>query len=128
MMKRILIVDDDQDIVKLVEDRLEDNNYEVICANDGDDGINKAKQQQPDLIIMDIIMPGMSGGDAVRLLKADGQTKNIPIIFLTAAVADISKGQEIKTVNVDGQFLPAIAKPFNPSELLFEIKKLIGGK
>ena len=128
-MKRILIVDDDLDIVNLVKNRLENNHYEVIVANDGSQGIKQAQEQRPDLIIMDILMPLMPGGDAVRLLKTDVKTKHIPIIFLTAVIANIPRGGpgvDEKGINVGGQFYPAIAKPFEPAQLLFEIKKLIG--
>ncbi len=119
-MKRILIVDDDPGIVDLIKNRLENDHYEVICADDGSQGIKQAKEQKPDLIIMDILMPKMPGGEAVRLLRRDVKTEHIPIIFLTAVTGGVTG------INVDGQFYTAIAKPFEPAELLFEIKKLIG--
>ncbi len=127
-MKRILIVDDEPDIVELVKNRLEENNYDVICAPDGKEGIKKAQQQRPDLILMDILMPHMSGGDAVRLLRADAATKHIPIMFLTAITALSPQGGEDKGVKVGEQFYPSISKPFKPEKLLFEIKRLIGDK
>ena len=73
-------------------------------------------------------MPNLQGGDAVRLLKSDVTTKHIPVIFLTAVTANMPQGAEDKAVNVDGQFFKAIAKPFEPENLLSEIKKLMGGK
>jgi len=126
MPKKILVVDDEPEVVEVVSSRLKSNGYEVISAANGREGIKAARQQQPDLIIMDIIMPNLSGGDAVRLLMSDVKTKNIPIIFLTAVTASMPKGTEDR-VNVDGQFIKAIAKPFEPENLLFEIRKLIGG-
>ena len=125
-MLKILVVDDDPDIIELAQNRLEANNYKVISASDGKDGIKKAQQEKPDLIVMDIMMPHMQGGDAVRLLKADQLTKHIPIIFLTALASNQPQGQEEKNINVDGKFFTAIAKPFKSEKLLFEIKKLIG--
>jgi CheY-like chemotaxis protein len=127
MAKKILMVDDEPEILKVISTRLTSKGYEVISAADGDEGIKKARQQKPDLIIMDIMMPNMSGGDAVRLLRADEETKHIPIVFLTAITANMPKGQEDRGVNVDGQFFKAIPKPFELGNLLLEIKKLIGG-
>ncbi len=124
-MKKILVVDDDPDIVELVKNRLEANNYAVISASDGKEGIKKAQQQKPDLIVMDIIMPNMSGGDAARLLQVDAATKHIPIIFLTAVTANVSQGEEAPGVNVDGKFFKAIAKPFKAEFLLKKVKELL---
>jgi CheY-like chemotaxis protein len=124
--KKILVVDDEQDIVKVISLRLKSSGYEVISAVDGNGGINEAQKQKPDLIIMDIMMPDLSGADAVRLLKSDITTKDIPIIFLTALLDNSPKDENDKRVNVDGQFYTAVAKPFEPPNLLFEINKLIG--
>ncbi len=121
-MQNILVVDDDPDIVELLKTRLEANNYEVICALDGKEGIKKAKEQKPDLIIMDILMPNMSGAEAFKILRADAATKHIPIIFLTV----LTVGIDVTKVNIDGEFYTSIAKPFKPEKLLSEIEKLIG--
>jgi CheY-like chemotaxis protein len=125
-MPKILVVDDDPDIIKLVQNRLEANNYRVISASDGEDGIKKAQQEKPDLIVMDIMMPHMQGGDAVRLLRADQLTKHIPIIFLSAVASNQPRAQAEESINVGGEFFTAIAKPFKPERLLFEITRLIG--
>ena len=127
-MKTILIVDDDVDIVDLVENRLKKNNYDVIFANNGSDGIKKAVEQKPDLIIMDILMPQMTGGEAVKILKSFEDTQNIPILFFTAMTlnSNLSKDSDIDQVNVDGKFYPAISKPFEPNKLLSTIKSLLG--
>ena len=124
-MKKILIVDDDPEVVELVRNRLEANHYEVASAADGQIGIKKAQKEKPDLILMDIMMPNLPGGDAVRLLKSDVATKHIPLIFLTAVTANIPQGEEGRGINVDGQYYTAIAKPFKPEKLLFEIGRLI---
>ena len=118
-MKKILIVDDDTDIIDLVENRLKKNNYEVIVANDGDAGVKKALEQKPDLIIMDVMMPRMSGGEAVKFLKTQPSTQNIPVLFFTAI------GSDLEEINVDGHFYPAVQKPFEPSKLLAAITKLL---
>jgi len=125
-MKKILIVDDDVDITNLVVNRLKKNNYNVIFSNDGDNGIKKALEQKPDLIIMDIMMPKMHGGEAVKLLRSYESTKNIPIIFFTALTTNLQNSAELDKINVDGQFYPAISKPFEPNKLLSAIKSLLG--
>jgi len=125
-VKKILIVDDDVDIVELVENRLRSNNYDVIFANDGDTGVKKALEKRPDLIIMDVMMPHMHGGEAVKLLKSLEITKNIPIIFFTAMNSYLPKNTELDQINVDGNLYPAITKPFEPEKLLSTIKKLLG--
>jgi len=127
-MKTILVVDDKADIVELIKNRLEANNYNVLSACDGKQGIQQAQQHKPDLIVMDIMMPNVSGGEAVKVLKADITTKHIPVIFLTAAASSVPQGQEPGRVYVDGQFYPALGKPFKPDQLLAEIDKLIGEK
>jgi adenylate cyclase len=126
-MKKILVVDDDPQIVDLVKIRLEANNYNVIFSPDGEDGVSKVKQEKPDLVIMDIMMPKMTGGDAVRILVADNATKDIPIIFLTALTDKLPyEAGHRGSINVDGHQFPAIPKPFKSEKLLLEIKKLIG--
>ena len=125
-MKTILVVDDKADIVELVKSRLEANHYKVIVASDGNEGIKQAKQHKPDLIVMDIMMPNMSGGEAVKVLKSDAGTQHIPVVFLTAVGSSVREGEEPGRVYVDGQFFPAISKPFKPEKLLSEIKKLVG--
>jgi CheY-like chemotaxis protein len=127
-MKTILVVDDKADIVELVKNRLEANNYMVLSASDGNQGIKQAQQYKPDLIVMDIMMPNVSGGEAVKVLKSDKTTRHIPVIFLTAAASSVPQGQEPGRVYVDGQFYPALGKPFKPEQLLLEIDKLIGEK
>jgi CheY-like chemotaxis protein len=124
-MKKILIVDDDSDIVELTKNRLEANSYEVISAANGEDALKKARKEMPDLIIMDILLPNMQGGEVVRYLKSEQETKDIPVIFLTAVASNAPQDQEDKGINVEGKFFTAIAKPFKMERLLFEIKKLI---
>ena len=124
-MKKILIVDDDTDITVLIENRLKKEGYEVIIANDGNTGIKKALQEKPDLIIMDVMMPRMSGGEAVKTLKKYDNTRYIPILFFTAMVSSTESNDGLEEINVDGEFYPALTKPFEPSKLLSSIKLLL---
>ena len=94
--KRILIVEDDRLSLIVLRQLLTAQGYEILQSSEGWDGINRARNEQPDLIVMDIKLPDISGLDATLLLKKDDQTKNIPIIAVTAFVtpedeADASK-------------------------------------
>ncbi len=80
---RILVVDDNHSVVKLLELLLQREGYIVLTAFDGMDGLQKAGQEKPDLIILDVVMPGIEGYEVCRHLQADPNTANIPIIFLT---------------------------------------------
>lgn len=121
MAKKILVVDDEPNIVKMVESRLKANGYDVISAFDGKEGIEKAKQNKPDLIVLDILMPEMDGTAVAEELKKDAQLRGIPIIFLTCLV---EKGEIRDNEHMIGGNL-FIAKPFEPDELLSMINQSI---
>ncbi|NQT94853.1 MAG: response regulator [Candidatus Omnitrophica bacterium] len=119
--KKILLVDDETDMVDIVKLRLEANGYEVITAYDGQEALDKAKTESPDLIILDLMLPKIDGYKVCRLLKFDQKYKSIPIIMFTARVQDEDKkmGEE---VGADAY----ITKPFEPQVLLSKIKELLG--
>jgi len=121
MSKKILIVDDEKDLLEILKVKLKDVGYEVLTAENGRDAIAKAKTQKPDLITLDIIMPDIDGAEVAEELKKDPETKNIPIIFLTCLV---TKGEEEKHVKGGRYFM---AKPYDASELLQTIEKHLGG-
>ncbi len=118
--KRILVVDDEEDIVKLVKMYLEHHRYEIITANDGQEGLRKAKAEKPDLIVLDLMLPRMDGYKVCGLLKKDTRYAKTPIILFTAKAQekDIKLGQE---VGADAY----ITKPFEPEILLAKIKELL---
>ena len=119
--KKILLVEDEIELVTLLKDRLEINNYHMISAYDGEEGLEKARDEKPDLILLDIIMPKLDGLVLCRRLKDKPQTKNIPIIIVTALVRnDLS--ERCKEAGADD----FIIKPFVSSELLDKIKKWLG--
>jgi len=121
--KKILVVDDEPDIVSMLKMRLEASGYEVITAGDGNTAYGKAKSDAPDLIILDLMLPGMDGYQVCRLLKFDEKYRRIPIIMLTA------KGQ--KEDKEWGEKVGAdfyMAKPFEAKELLSKIKELSEGR
>ena len=121
--KRILLVDDEVDFVEVLKVRLEDSNYETIVAYDGEEGLERAEKEEPDLIILDIVLPRISGFDVCRKLKIDERFKNIPIIMLTAKFQD----NDIKfgmAMGADAY----ITKPFEPHVLLEKMRELLDKK
>ena len=92
MDKKILIIDDEEDFCYFVKKNLEAiSNYEIIVANKGKKGIQIARKEKPDLILLDIMMPGIDGFEVLKRLKANEKTHNIPVIMLTAKDEDESK-------------------------------------
>lgn len=120
MPKKILLVDDDPDILSMIKMRLMASGYEVITAEDGNTAYNKAKTESPDLIIQDLMLPDMDGYQVCRLLKFDQKYKHIPIIMLTARGQQEDKEWGAK-VGVDCY----MTKPFEAKELLDKIKELL---
>lgn len=119
-MKKILVIDDYPDNVFLLQDRLEHEGFEVIKAYDGEMGIQKAINEQPDLILLDIMMPGVSGYDVCKTLSMKDETKLIPIILLTA----LTEADNLKAGLQAGAF-DYIKKPFNKTELVARINSAL---
>ena len=113
MSKTVLIVEDEPKNLKLVRDLLQRFGYAAIEATDGEQGISLARERQPDLILMDVMMPKMDGLEATRILKADAVTKDIPIIALTSYAM---KGDKEKALEAGCNRY--IAKPVDIKELL----------
>jgi len=122
---KILVVEDFPSDQKMITMALEREHYEVITAVDGKEGVEKAKQEKPDLIIMDIIMPEEDGLDACKELKSDPQCSKIPIIIHTSIQDSPILLREIQKVT-DSPFADAyIDKPCDPNYLLEVVKKFI---
>ena len=119
-MKKILIIDDYPDNVFLLQDRLEREGFEVIKAYQGETGIQKAVEEKPDLILLDIMMPDISGFDVCKTLSANQATKLIPIILLTA----LTEADSLKEGLLAGAF-DYIKKPFNRTELIARINSAL---
>lgn len=121
MSRRILAVDDEQSIVRLIEVTLTRKGYEVITANDGREAVSKAISSGPALILMDVMMPHVDGFEAVRQLKANESTRDIPVIMLTAKRhdADLIHGLESGAASY-------LTKPFNPTELVVLVERMLG--
>jgi CheY-like chemotaxis protein len=119
--KRILVADDDPVILRLIQVNLELEGYQVLTANNGEEAVETATAEHPDLVILDIMMPRLDGYQACERLKAEAPTKDIPIVFLSAKAqqADIEKG---KSYGVEAY----LTKPFDPTELLAVVDSLVG--
>ena len=113
MPKKILAVDDERHIVRLVEVNLQRAGYEVVTAFDGREALEKARTEKPDLIVLDVMMPYMDGPEVLQKLKADPETRDIPVIMLTSKAqdADVFRGWQS---GLD----PGLPKPFDPRRLL----------
>ncbi len=120
MGKKILLVDDEPELVLMVENRLKANGYEVVSALDGLAGLESAKKEKPDLIILDLMLPKMDGYKVCALLKKDTRYAKIPIVLFTARVQEKDKklGED---VGADAY----LTKPFDPQVLLKKIQDLI---
>ncbi len=120
-MTKILIVDDEQDIVESLSFMLQSQGYETICAYDGEEGLKLAKEAAPDLIMLDVMMPKINGYKICRLLKYDAKYKNIPVIMLTARSQESDKliGEETGADEY-------ITKPFEFNDVLDCLQKYTG--
>jgi len=119
-MKTILVIEDERDLLDLVAFNLEREGYRVLTALDGKDGLETARTRSPDLIILDLMLPGIMGTDICRILKNSDKTSNIPIIMLTA------KGEEIdRVVGFEVGADDYVVKPFSNRELLLRIRAIL---
>jgi len=120
MTKMILIVEDDLDIVNLIKLHLADEDYTLLTTQNGQKGLDLAMEQLPDLIVLDLMLPGSDGLDICERLKNNPKTENIPIVMLTAKgeVAD-------RIVGLESGADDYIGKPFDPRELLLRIRAVL---
>ncbi|HOK03959.1 MAG TPA: response regulator transcription factor [Victivallales bacterium] len=117
---KILVIEDEKDILDIIEFNLEKEGYKVKCVDSGEEGLKQAREKIPDIIILDLMLPGIDGLDVCKILKNDSKTRHIPVIILTAKSeeADIVTGLEIGADDY-------ITKPFNPRVLLARVKAVI---
>ncbi|MBU1570148.1 MAG: response regulator [Proteobacteria bacterium] len=122
MSKKILVVDDEEDIAELVRYNLASEGYDVVCAGSGEEAVRLAVSKQFDLVVLDLMLPGISGINVARKLRADQKTRHIPIIMLTARSeeSDIVKGLELAD--------DYITKPFSPKILCARVNAVFRRK
>ncbi len=117
---KILVVDDEPNIVQTLQDRLEMNEYQVVTAGNGREGLEKIEQERPDVILLDVIMPIMDGHEMLEMLRKQPGGRDVSVIMLTAR----SQTQDIARANACG-IDDYIVKPFDLSELLEKIERVV---
>lgn len=120
MAHKIIVIEDEPDIANLLAFHLKSNGYDCIIAKDGKKGLSLAQSERPDLVLLDLMLPGMTGTDICKVLKGNAETSHIPIIMLTA------RGDEVDRIL--GFELGAddyVIKPFSPRELMLRIKTVL---
>jgi DNA-binding response OmpR family regulator len=117
---RILVADDDVDIRELVEFKLSTLGHDVVAVGDGAAAIEACKAQRPDLAVLDVMMPGVSGLDAIRAIRADPALADLPVILLTARAQE----SDVET-GFDSGADDYITKPFSPRELASRVQALL---
>src|SRR4051812_14874267 len=120
MAKKILVVDDEYYMHRLMQHHLVRAGYEMITARNGREALEKASEESPDLVIMDVMMAEMDGLSALKELKQSPSTCEIPVIIITASAQQMTR-QESESNGAAGFF----TKPFSPTQLLMEIKRLL---
>ena len=123
-IKHILCIEDEPEMIDLIRLILGRRGFEVIGAAGGKEGLEKVRQDLPDLVLLDLMMPDMDGWEVYQQMKADEKTKDIPVIVVTAKAQSIDKVLGLHIAKVDDY----IAKPFSPQDLLNSVDKVFGEK
>jgi two-component system, OmpR family, phosphate regulon response regulator PhoB len=130
MAKRVLNVEDDPDIRTFVSTVLEENGYTPIMAKDGEEGIKKVREEKPDLIILDILMPKQSGIKMYHDLKTDDSLKNIPVVMLSGVSRRTFLRSQAALTEFGDETVPEpqayLEKPVEPEDLAETLKKILG--
>jgi DNA-binding response OmpR family regulator len=121
----ILLADDEEELLTMLEMEFSSEGYQVLKARSGQEAVRKAVEFRPNLIVLDILMPDLDGGQVAKILKSNPITKNVPVIFLTAVLTKEEEKAKHMDVTVGSASYPAMAKPFDPKELLAEIRRIL---
>ena len=122
--KQILCIEDEPEMIDLIRLILGRRGFEVVGAAGGKEGLEKVRQQLPDLVLLDLMMPDMDGWEVYQQMKADEKTKDIPVIVVTAKAQSIDKVLGLHIAKVDDY----IANPFSPQDLMNSVEKVLGAK
>jgi CheY-like chemotaxis protein len=120
-MKRVMVVDDEENLIEIVTKLLEREKIGVIPAHNGTECLDKLKKAKPDLILLDMFMPGISGRETCEKIRGNPKTKDIKIIFLTVALFSGAGKDILKDMNVSDY----ITKPFDNKDLVKRVKKVL---
>ena len=123
-VKKILCVEDEPEMIDLIRLILGRRGFEVTGAVGGLEGIMRMREDPPDLVLLDLMMPDMDGWEVYQQMKADEKTRSIPVIIVTAKAQNIDKVLGLHIAKVDDY----IAKPFSPQDLLNSVEKVLGQK
>jgi len=118
---KVLLIDDDQDFVHIFEAALTNDGFQTVSSGTGEDGLVKAKTERPDLILLDQVLPDLSGNDVLKTLKADDQTKAIPVIFLS----NFSQEELVKGALDEGAADYVFKYQVEPKEVVAKIKQAL---
>ncbi|HVN14203.1 MAG TPA: response regulator [Anaerolineales bacterium] len=121
-VKRILCVEDEQEMIDLIRLILARRGFEVTGAAGGHEGLKMIREELPDLVLLDLMMPDMDGWEVYQQMKADEKTRGIPVIVVTAKAQNIDRVLGVHIAKVDDY----ITKPFSPQELLSSVEKVLG--
>ena len=122
--KQILCIEDEPEMIDLIRLILGRRGFEVVGAAGGKEGLEKLREQPPELVLLDLMMPDMDGWEVYQQMKADEKTKDIPVIVVTAKAQSIDKVLGLHIAKVDDY----IAKPFSPQDLLNSVEKVLNAK
>lgn len=122
-MTKILVVEDDKFLRELISQKVGGEGYEVVEAVDGEEGVEKVSKERPDLILLDLILPGMDGFEVLRKVKGEEATKDIPVIIISnlGQKEDVDKGMGLGAVDY------LIKAHFTPGEIISKIREVLGG-
>ena len=126
MAKKVLIIDDDPDFILTTTIAVESGGYEVVAAEDGESGLEAAAKEKPDLIVLDVMMPGMDGWEVCETLKNDDATAKIPIVMLTGVASNVGDTGYTHEGGESTQADDYIPKPAPPADLVQAVNRLIG--
>lgn len=124
-MKKILVIDDDKDLAEAIKAVLEYEGYVVLHSQSGREGIELAKKFEPQLILLDIMMPEMDGSDTLDAIKEEDRLKETPVVFLTGLVSEDDQAEGLNSINIRGVSYQSLAKPFENKKLISIVTEIL---
>jgi two-component system alkaline phosphatase synthesis response regulator PhoP len=123
--KRILVIDDEPDMVEMLKTALQMGSYEVVTGNDGQEAVEKARSEKPDAIILDLMMPGKNGFEAMKEIRSDASIANIPILVLTGIGEHLAHSRYARNMGLEIDSEDFITKPVDAKDLLNRVRALL---
>jgi two-component system alkaline phosphatase synthesis response regulator PhoP len=123
--KKILVIDDEPDMVDMLKTALQMGRYDVVTGKDGQEAVEKARSEKPDAIILDLMMPGKNGFEAMKEIRSDASTAGIPILVLTAIGEHLAHSRYARNMGLDIDSEDFITKPVDAKDLLGRVKAVL---